>query len=313
MVSLVLQRIASALLLLFVISTLTFTLVYAAGQNVARSILGDFATEEQIQLKNTQLGLDRPLAERYVEWLAGAVRGDFGTSWFSNEPVTNAILTRLPVTLSLVIIVILLTAVLAVGVGVASARGRGARDRVIQTVAVLGYALPSFILAIVLVTVFAVNLRWLPATGFVPFTQNPGGWALSLLLPVTALLIGTVASTAQQVRSAMIDVLQQDWVRTLRSRGLGEREIVFRHVLRAAAPAGFTVLALQFVGLMGGTVLIEQIFALPGMGFLAIQSTTRGDLPVILGVVLFNVIVVIIVNLVIDLVVAWLNPKVRIS
>lgn len=313
MTVLILWRAASGVILLLAISTITFVLVYAAGQNVARAILGDFATEEQVELKARQLGLDRPLFERFFEWLGSAVRGDFGRSWFSSEPVTSAILNRLPVTLTLVVIVILLTALLAVGMGVAAARSRGVTDRATQILAIVGYAIPPFIIAVVLVTVLAVSLRILPATGFVPFTRDPGAWALSLVLPVSALLVGTVASTAQQVRSAVIEVLQQDWVRTLRSRGLGEREILFRHVLRAAAPAGFTVLALQFVGLLGGTVLVEQIFALPGLGYLAIQSTTRGDLPVILGVVVVNVIVVIVGNLVIDMVVAWLNPKVRMT
>jgi peptide/nickel transport system permease protein len=308
-----LRRLLSGVLLLLVISTITFVLLYSSGRNVARTLLGDYASQEQVDQRAAELGIDSPLIEQFLDWFGHALRFDFGRSWFTSEPVVSAVVGRLPITLTLVVIVIALTAILSVLLGVTAARRRGAIDRLVQVLAIVGYAVPAFIVGVVLVTLFAVNTRLLPATGFVPFTDDPRAWAASLVLPVAALLLGTVAATAQQVRSSVIDVLRQDYVRTLRSRGLPENEIIFRHVLRAAAPPGLTVLALQFVGLLSGTVVVEQIFALPGIGFLVVQSTTRGDLPVVLGVVVFTVLMVILVNLVIDLVIGWLNPKVRLT
>lgn len=313
MVSFVLRRLASGATLIFVASTLTFLLMSLSGGNPARNILGEGATDEQVAAKAAELGLDQPLLERYVSWLTSALQGDFGTSWFTNEPVISSLANKFPVSLSIVTGAILVTAVLAALLGVTAAVRRGWIDRFVQIFAVIGFALPNFWVALVLVTVFAVSLRLLPATGFVPFTTDPGRWFLGLILPVTALAIGTIASTAQQVRGAMIDVLSQDYVRTLRARGISSSSLLFRHVLRNAAPPALTVLSLQFVGLLGGAVVIEKVFALPGIGNLAVTATTQGDLPQILGLVVVMVILVVLVNLLIDLAAGWLNPKARLA
>lgn len=307
------KRILSSILLLFVVMALTFALVFSRGENIARSLLGDKATMDQVRDKVTELGLDQPLWTQFFNWVSSALRGDLGRSWFTSEPVTQAVFSRLGVTLTIVIVVIVLTAVFSVILGLAAAVKRGWIDKFVQGLAIIGAAIPSFIIAIILVTIFAVQLNIFPATGWTSFAQSPVGWLLALTLPVVSLLVGGVASTAQQVRSSLIDVLRKDYVRTLRSRGIGEREIIFKNVLRSASPPGLTVLGLQFVGLLGGTVIVEQVFALPGIGYLAVQSTTRGDLPIVLGVVLVTVVLVIIINLVIDLAIGWLNPKVRVS
>lgn len=313
MVSFIFRRLVSGVVVLFVVSTLTFFLLYFSATSVARNILGESATQAQVQLKETELGLDQPLVSRYLSWLGGVVQGDFGVSWFTSQPVVGSILGRLPTTLSIVLATIVIAAVLATLLGVAAAVRRGWIDRMLQIVSIGASAVPQFVVAIVLVTVLAIQLRIFPATGYVPMNQDVGGWLASIALPILALAIGAVASTAQQVRSAVINVLGRDYVRTLRSRGLAPREILFRHVLRGAAPAGLTVLSLQFIGMLGGVVVIEQIFALPGMGFLALQSTTQGDMPVLMGVVVYIVIIVVIVNLLVDLAVGWLNPKARVS
>jgi peptide/nickel transport system permease protein len=313
MVVFLVKRVLSSILLLVVVMSLTFALVFSRGENIARQLLGDYATQEQVAQKVTELGLDQPIWTQFLNWAGGAITGNLGRSWFTSEPVTSALLSRLNVTLTVVVTVILLTVVISVALGLAAAVNRGWIDKFVQGLAILGTAIPGFIVAIILVTIFAVQLRIFPATGWVTFADSPSGWAEALVLPVVALLVGVVASTAQQVRSSLIDVLRKDYVRTLRSRGTGEREILLKHVLRSASPPALTVLGLQFVGLLGGTVIVEQIFALPGLGFLAVQSTTRGDLPVVLGIVLTTVILVIVVNLVIDLLVGWLNPKVRVS
>ena len=287
--------------------------MFFSASNIAINILGDNATMEQLQAKEVELGLDRPILDRYLEWLGAAVQGNFGTSWFSSEPIVSALLNRLPVTLTLVIATIVMTAIVATVLGMAAAVKGGVIDRIVQILGIAGFAIPNFVIAIFLVTVFAIQLYIFPATGWVPFEENPTMWFQSLVLPVSAILIGAIASSASQIRSAVKGVLEKDWVRTLRSRGIPEGEILRKHVLRAAAPAGLTILSLQFVGMLGGAVIIEQIFALPGLGFLALQSTGVGDTPVVMGVVVVTVIIVIIVNLLVDLANGWLNPKVRVK
>lgn len=313
MLPFILRRLFSGITLLFGISTLTYFLIYLGSGSVARNLLGDTATAEQIALKEAELGLDQPLITRYFSWLGSALGGNFGNSWANSEPVAAGILGRLPVTLAVCFIVLALTAVIATALGMAAATKRGWLDRLVQILAILGFAIPSFVIAVVLVSVLAIQLGWFPATGFVPFWESPALWAASLVLPVLALLVGSVASTAQQVRSAFIDVLRRDFVRTLRSRGLSEREILFKHVLRSAAPAGLTVLSLQFIHLLGGSFVIESVFALPGVGYLAVQSTSAGNLPMIMGIVVYVGAMVIIVNLLVDIANGWLNPKVRLS
>lgn len=307
------RRLLSGVFLLFVLSSLTYFILFFSTSNVALNILGDLATAEQLAAKEEELGLNRPIFERWFEWLIAAIQGDFGKSWFNNLPIVDQLSQRLPITLTLVGITIILAALLATVLGMAAAVRGGWIDRTVQMLAVAGFAIPNFVVAIFLVTLVAIQWKLLPATGFVPFDLSPELWAKSLILPVTSIVLATVASSAQQIRSAIKKNLEMDWVRTLRARGLSETEILFKHVLRASAPAGLTVLSLQFVGMLGGTVIIEQIFALPGMGFLAVQSTFLGDTPVVMGVVVYTVIVVIIVNLLVDLANGWLNPKVRVK
>jgi peptide/nickel transport system permease protein len=306
------KRLGSGAVLLLVISTLTYFLLFFSSSSVARNLLGDTATPEQIVAKTHELGLDRPILTRYLERLGNAIHGDLGTSWFTSQPILEALATRIPVTLTIVLFAITTAAILATVLGMAAAVKGGFIDRTVQFLAIAGFAVPNFVVAIVVVTLFAINLSLLPATGWVPLADDPTQWAKSLVLPVSALVINTVASAAQQIRSAFKDVLSRDWVRTLRSRGIKNNEILFKHVLRSAAPAGLTVLSLQFVGMLGGSVIIESIFALPGIGHLIVDSTTQGDTPVVMGVVVFTVVVVIVVNLAVDLLNGWLNPKVRV-
>ena len=243
MISFLLRRLASGVVLVFAVATITFLLMSLSGGSPARNILGEGATEQQVAAKAAELGLDLPLWERYWNWLSGAVTGDFGSSWFTNEPVMTSLANKFPVTLSIVTVAILVTAILATVLGITAAVKRGWIDRFVQVFAVIGFALPNFWVALVLVTIFAVNLRLLPATGFTPIATDPSKWALGLVLPVAALVIGTIASTAQQVRGATIDILERDFVRTLRARGIAKSSLLFRHVLRNAATPALTVLS----------------------------------------------------------------------
>jgi peptide/nickel transport system permease protein len=309
----VLRRLVSGVVLIAVVTTATFFLLYLSGGNIARRILGQQATEATVQQKQHELGLDRPLLTQFGDWLSGAVHGDFGDSWFSGQKVTEAITGRVAVTLSLVIGATLISAVLAVVLGVLAARRGGAVDRGVQVVSVLGFAIPNFLIAIGLVTLFAVRLGWFEPTGYTTFADSPSGWLKSITLPVIALAIGGIAGVSAQIRSSVIDAMRQDYVRTLRSRGLSETRVVYKHVLRNAAGPALSVLGVQFVGLLSGAVLVETIFAIPGLGQVAVGATSQGDIPLVMGLVIVIAVIVVVLNLLVDLLQGWLNPKVRVG
>jgi len=307
------RSLLTGIALALVVTAFTFSLVFSKGESIARQVLGTSASADQVEIKIGELGLDDPLPAQYLDWLVHALRGDFGNSFYSGEPVAQMLAVRVEVTLSIVLIAFVMTAVLSVAVGVLAAVRGGWVDRALQFVAVLGAAIPQFILAIALAYVFAIHLRVLPATGYVSARDDIGGWLATLILPVTAILVGSVAGAAQQFRGAMLDALEKEYINTLRARGISEFTVVTRHALRNAAAPGMTVLSLQTIALLGGVVLIERIFALPGIGTLATESAFRGDLPVVLGTVTFTVAVVVVINFAASMMLGWLNPKVRLS
>ncbi|WP_106399280.1 ABC transporter permease [Actinocorallia populi] len=313
MLTFIARRLAAGVFLLFVISLLAYLLLSIPDLDVARQLLGSGAGQAEVAAKNHELGLDRPVLAQYLDWLAHALRGDFGTSWFSGEDVTQALRNRLPVTASLMVSVTLITTVVSFLLGVWAGVRRGAVDRFVQVLGVVGYALPGFLVTLVIVLVFAVQLRWFPAIGYTGLTESASGWLSTIALPVLSLSIGSIAGVSQQVRGSVIEVLRQDYVRTLRARGLSPARIVFRHVLRNASAPALAVLGMQFVGLLGGAVLVEQIFGLPGIGSMTVSYTTRGDIPVIMALVVFTVIGVVLINLIVDILIGWLNPKARTS
>jgi peptide/nickel transport system permease protein len=314
MISYIARRVASGVVLLFGISLLAFVLLnLAAGGNTARNILGDAATPEQIAQTERELGLDQPVLVQYWNWLLDALRGDLGRSYFTPQSVTQAVTDALPVSLSVLVPVVVVSGVAAFAIGLLCAVRRGWLDRAVQVVSTVVDAVPNFLVGVFLATLLGVQLALFPAVGYVSPSQSVLAWAVTLVLPVTALSLGAIAGVAQQVRSAAIGVLRQDYVRTLRSRGLSQRRIVLTSVLRNSSTTGLTMLGLQFVGLLGGSVVIEQVFALPGLGTLAVTNTSKGDLPLVMGVVVAAVAIVIAVNLLVDLVVAWLNPKARLQ
>lgn len=313
MLRFVLRRLVSGAVLLVAITTVAFTLLYIGGGDIARRILGQNATQEQVEARAAELGLDRPLHEQYLSWLGSAVQGDLGRSWFSGQFVATAVGNRVQVTLTLVVGAILITAVVAAALGVLAALRRGWVDRLVQLVSVVGFAIPGFLIALLLVVVLAIRLGWFGATGYTPLSADPVAWLRSVTLPVVALAIGSIAAVTQQVRGSVIDALQRDYVRTLRARGLSTRSVVLKHVLRNAGGPALAVLAVQFVGLLGGAVIVEQVFAIPGLGQYAVSATTNGDIPVVMGLVLVTAVIVVVVNLAIDLLQAFLNPRVRLS
>ena len=306
------RRVVSGVVLAVLVTFITFWLLSFSFDSVVANVLGPAASPDAIAALSTQLGLDRPVIVQYFDWLGGAVRGDFGVSFFTSEPVAKAVLARLSVTLSIVLVALLISVVISVVLGVLAASRAGAVDKLSQAVSLTGNLLPNLLIAIVLVVIFAINLRWLPATGFTPFAEDPLKWAASITIPVIVLVINGVANMAAQIRGTMIGELRKDYVRTLRTRGVSTGAIVYKHALRNAAAPALVVLSLEFIGMFGGALIIEQVFALPGFGAFAFNSSIQGDIPVIMGITLFGVVLVVSVNLVTDLLNGWLNPKARI-
>jgi peptide/nickel transport system permease protein len=307
------RRIGAGLVLIFIVTAITFFLTYGANIPVARNILGPNANADQVAALNAQLGLDRPILEQYFAWITGLFQGDLGTSYFTSEPIASALAARLPVTLSMVVVASVITIVLSCVLGVVSAARGGVVDSILQAISTVAFVFPGIVLGIVLVYVFAIQLQWVPAVGFVPIDESVGGWFASVVLPAVVLAIGGIAALAAQVRGSVIDELGRDYVRTLRSRGTSERSILLKHALRNAASPALTTFSLQFISMFGSALFIEKIFALPGYGTYAFNATVQGDLPAMLGASLFGVGLVVIVNLLVDVAAGWLNPKARIS
>lgn len=313
MIRLILRRLLSSAPLLFSVSALTFVLVSLVPGDPARTLVGEHATAEQYARVRGQLGLNRPLPVQYWHWLVGVFHGDLGSSLFSGEPVTSMLGSRLPVSLSLILVGTVVSGVLGVAVGVASARRGGLLVRTVDALSLAGLAVPAFWFALVLIALFAVKLPWFPVTGYVPLTEDPAQWFDSLVLPVASLSLGAVAIIAKQTRDSVLDAQTMDFVRVMRANGFAPRSILYRHVLRNASLPLVTVLGVVLVSLLAGTVFVETVFAMPGLGGLITQATVEHDIPVIQGAVLYVTVLVVCVNLLVDLAYHRLDPRVRAS
>jgi peptide/nickel transport system permease protein len=281
--------------------------------DVARTIMGPDATPEQVAALRTELGLDRPVWERYGDWLWDAVRGDLGHSLLNGQPVTTLLNQRLVVTLCLVVGALAIIVVVGVTLGAVSAVRGGALGRGLDVVAALLGAIPQYWLALVLIAIVAVQLRALPSIGWIPPTFSVGEWLRALILPVLAVAAGGVTVTAKQTRDAMLRVLDSDYILALRATGIAEWRVLVVHALRNASLPVLTVVGLTAVGLIGGTVLVEQVFAMPGLGTLSVVATGTGDFPTVLGGVVYFTVIVIVINVLVDILYAVLNPKVSVE
>jgi peptide/nickel transport system permease protein len=309
----VLRRLGTGLVLAVLVTFITFLLLSPSFDSVVLNLLGSTTVDPEAEAAlKAELGLDRPLVVQYADYLGGVLQGDFGRSYFTSQEVDVAIASRLAVTLSIVLVALVLSSIISVTLGVVAAYRGGVIDRVAQSVSLVGHLVPTLLIAIVLVYVLAVQLGWLKATGYTPLTEDPVAWLRSITIPVIALTIGGIANLSAQVRGSMIDELNKDYVRTLRTRGISTRRIVLQHVLRNAAGPALTVLSLEFLTMLGGALIIENVFALPGFGSFAFSAALQADIPVIMGVTLFAVMLVIVINLVTDLINGWLNPKARV-
>ena len=308
---LVRRRLLLAIPQLLIVSSLTFVLVSLSPGDPARTILGLQATPESIERLRGALGLDHPVWVQYWDWLVRALHGDLGSSITSQQHVTEAIAQRMPVTLSLVLGALLVTSIVGVGIGVLSALRGGPAVKVLDSLALAGFAVPSFWLATGLIAIFAVKLKLFPAVGYVPFGDSPSDWLRSLVLPIISLAVAGAAVVARQTREAMTSVIGSEYVRMARVHGVRLPSLVLRYELRNAAIPVVTVIGTQFVGLLAGTVFVEKVFALPGLGSLMVEAALTHDLPILQGVTVTFTLMVIGVNLLIDLLYSWLNPKVK--
>ena len=312
MLQLVIRRLLTTVPLLVVVSLGVFVLLQFTPGDPAFSVAGESATPELIARIREELGLNEPLVARYLHWLGGAFRGDLGTSLFSSQSVASAVIDRLPATLSLTFVSLLVAIVVGVAAGdIAAVRPGGLLDRGVTTLASFGLAVPNFWFGILLVTVFTRWLHWLPPTGYVALTDDPVGWVKSMILPAVTLGSAAAAAIARQTRSALVEVLQRDYITAARARGMSFRRVVLKHGQKNAAIPLLTVIGLQAVALLGGSVVVEQVFAVPGVGSLAITAVSRRDISMMQGIVVLSAVVVVVVNLVIDLLYGYVNPKAR--
>lgn len=301
----------SSVLLMFAVTGLTFVLASLSPGSAVTAVLGDQTsyTPRQYQQVRHELGLDQSLPVQYWHWVWGLLHGSLGNDLFSGQPVTQALDGRLGASLSLILGTVLVAGIAGVGAGVLSAVRGGLAGRALDTAVVAGFAIPNFWLALVLIELLAVKVRAFPATGYVPFGTDPSRWLASIALPVITLAIGTTAYIARQTRDAMLDVLSREFILALRARGLPVRSVLFRHALRNAAIPVVTALGVLFVGLLGGTVFIENVFAIPGLGQEVVTASSTHDLPMVEGVAFYFTVIVIIINLLVDLSYRALNPQ----
>jgi peptide/nickel transport system permease protein len=314
MIKLLAARIFGIAPLLLVVSFLTFAMLHMVPGDVRDRILGIDATAQQYEELAVKLNLNDPFLVQYGRWLGDAVRGDLGTSAYNSQKVTDAVLDTLPVTLSLTFGGMFIAILLGIPAGIYAGLHRGSLiDRGGVLAATIGQALPNFWVAMMLVIPFALWWRLVPATGFTPLTEDFGGWFRSIILASVALGTSAGAALARQTRGAIIDVLQQDYIRTARSKGLSNRLITFKHALKNAAVPVITTIGFQVNGMLGGSLIVEQVFGLNGFGSLAIDSVRMQNIPMMQGIVIMGTLVIVCVNIAVDVAYGFVNPKVRAS
>jgi peptide/nickel transport system permease protein len=312
MLSYAARRIAATIPVMLIVALIVFSLLYLAPGDPAAIIAGDQATPADVERIRASLGLDRPFVVRFADWLWHVVRGDLGVSIFTNLPVTQMIAQRVGPTVSLMATTLLLSIALAIPMGVVAAWRQGRIvDRAVMVLAVLGFSVPVFVVGYLLAYVFALQLDWLPVQGYAPLAEGFWPWLSRLILPSVALGGIYIALLARITRASMLEVLGQDYVRTARAKGLGERPILFVHALKNAAVPIVTVIGLGFAALIGGAVVTESVFAIPGLGRLTVDAILRRDYPVIQGVVLLFSFVYVLVNLAVDLLYTVFDPRIR--
>lgn len=312
MVSYIFRRVLSTLPVMGIVALFVFSLLYIAPGDPAAVIAGDQASPADVERIRQGLGLDRPFLVQFGTWLWQILHGNLGTSIFTNMPVSAMIAQRIEPTFSLMAITLVLTILVAVPLGVAAAWKAGSWvDRTIMAFAVFAFSLPVFVVGYVLAFVFALHFEWLPVQGYTPLAAGLWPWLQNLILPALALGSVYIALIARITRASMLEVLQQDYVRTARAKGLGQRNILFVHALKNAAVPIVTVIGIGIALLIGGAVVTESVFAIPGLGRLTVDAILRRDYPVIQGIVLLFSFVYVLVNLLVDVTYTLVDPRIR--
>jgi len=310
----VFKRAISTIPVIFFISILVFLFLHLIPGDPIRILVGVRGTPDQIAKLTEQFHLDKPLVVQYLIWIGNVLKGDLGLSIRSNLPVLSLILSRLPVTASLASLAILIAMVIAIFAGVAaSAKRNTVYDFIVMILANIGVSIPQFLMGILLILFFALTLKLLPSIGYKKLSDSPLIYLRHMILPALALGVSIAGSITRVTRSHMIDVLGQDYIRTARAKGVKETRVVLRHALKNALVPVVTLSGMFYASTLGGTMIIEEIFALPGIGRLVLQSIFNRDYPVVQGVVLFVALVNVSFNLIIDILYSYLNPKIRLK
>ncbi len=306
------RRVLATIPVILIVALFVFSLLYIAPGDPAAIIAGDQATPDDVERIRASLGLDRPFVIRFVDWLFAVLQGDLGNSIFTNLPVSHMISQRIEPTLSLMVLTLTLSLSFAIPMGVIAAWKHGTLiDRFVMLTAVFGFSTPVFVIGYLLAFVFALKLDWLPVQGFTSISHGLLPFLRNLILPAVALGLVYMALIARITRATMLDVLSQDYVRTAKAKGVGQRGILFLHALKNAAVPIVTIVGIGFAALIGGAVVTESVFAIPGLGRLTVDAILRRDYPVIQGVVLLFSCVYVVVNLIVDLLYTLFDPRIR--
>jgi len=312
------RRVVLGLLVLWVMTAVVFVMFFVAPHNVANLLAGRQATPDTVALVKHRLGLDRPVLDQYGTYMWHLLHGNLGYSFYNSTSVRSLIWQRVPVTFSLALGAAVIWLTLGVSAGVVAAtRPRSMADRTVTATALFFYSMPSFLLGVIFFYIFfyrfhLAGIDWFPGNGYVPFTQNPARWAQHLILPWFTLALVTAATYARLTRGSMLDVLGEDYIRSARAKGLPERQVVYRHGLRSALTPVVTQFGIDFGTLLGGVIIVENIFGLPGLGQLAVQSVTQQDLPAVIGTIVLAAAFIVMANIVVDAFYAVLDPRVRV-
>ena len=312
MLSYVIRRVLATIPVMALVALFVFSLLYIAPGDPAAIIAGDQASPADVERIRESLGLDQPFLVRFGEWGWQILHGDLGTSIFTNLPVAAMIAQRIEPTLSLMVVTLVFAVSVAVPIGVVAAwKADTWIDRAIMAFAVLGFSVPVFVVGYLLAYVFALELEWLPVQGYTPLSEGLRPWLENLILPAFALGCVYIALIARITRASMLEVLAQDYIRTARAKGMGQAGILYLHALKNAAVPIVTVIGIGVALLIGGAVVTETVFAIPGVGRLTVDAILRRDYPVIQGIVLLFSFVYVLVNLVVDLTYTVLDPRIR--
>jgi len=308
------RRFAGAAVVLLLVSLMTFAMIWLVPGDPASAFLDASATPEQVARLRVALGLDKPLPLQMADWYGRVLRGDLGQSILLNRSVAAALVERLPVTLSLAGFALAFAVIFGIAAGTVAAVNHDRwPDQAVMTIALIGLSTPEFWLGLVLILVFAVQLGWLPTGGFVPIVESPAGWLRTILLPALTIGLVQVGFIARMTRASMLEALGQDFVRTADAKGLSRFDVVVRHGLPNALIPILTVIGIVAGALLGGTVIIEQVFSIPGIGRLIIGAIAARDFPVMQGGLLFLAVIYLAVNLTVDILYAVVDPRVRLT